>query len=233
MYTLHATQRESNLATTKLQDIPTFDGQDSAKLEDWFMGTETIAHILTESHTHTPGWGQIMWPNLNTHLQGPQTAKCWNEIKGILRLKLCNANIHTYTSQFMEIQQKGNETLVAYIHHFKTATKWSAVDILSTINSAKYFSTLDPPVGYHYIPLMEDSIPKTAFTSPFGKYKYLKVPFGLAEAPAYFQELMDKVLKDLPFSIAYLDDIIFYRKTQEEHLDHLQPVFHKPHNTEL
>ena len=55
--------------------------------------------------------------------EATQTGKCWDEIKGILRLKLCNANIHTYTSHFMEIQQKNNETLAAYIHHFKTAAK--------------------------------------------------------------------------------------------------------------
>ena len=50
--------------------------------------------------------------------------------------------------------------------------------------------------------LDEDSIPKTASTSPFGKYEYLKVLFGLAQAPAYFHELMYKVLKDLPFTIS-------------------------------
>ena len=55
-------------------------------------------------------------------------------------------------------------------------------------------------------PLMK-TFPKTAFTCPFGKYKYLKAPFGLAQAPAYFQELMNEVLKELPFIIAYLDDI--------------------------
>ena len=49
----------------------------------------------------------------------------------------------------------------------------------------------------------------------------------------YFQELMNKVLKDLPFAIAYLDDIIIYSKTAEEHLDHLQQVSHKLHDTEL
>ena len=64
-------------------------------------------------------------------------------------------------------------------------------------------------------PLNEDSIPKTAFISPFGIYEYLKVPFGLAQAPAYFQELMSKILKDLPFTIAYLDDIIINSKTAE------------------
>ena len=60
----------------------------------------------------------------------------------------------------------------------------------------------------------------------------MKLPFGLAQAPAYFQELMNKVLKDLPFAIAYLDDIIIYSKTAE-HLNHIQQVFYKPYNAEL
>ena len=76
------------------------------------------------------------------------------------------------------------------------------------------------------IPLDEASIPQTAFTSPFGKYEYLNVPFGLVQAPMYFQELMNKVLKDLPFTIAYLDDII-YSRSPGEHLYHVQQVFHK------
>ena len=58
-------------------------------------------------------------------------------------------------------------------------------DIFSQLNGAKYFSTLDLRAGYHLIGLTMDSIPKTAFTSPFGKYEYIKVPFGLAQAPAY------------------------------------------------
>ena len=91
---------------------------------------------------------------------------------------------------------------------------------LSFQSSDKYFSTLDLHAGYHHINLDEDSIPKTASTSPFEKYEYLKVTFGLAQAPAYFQELMSKVLKDLPFANGYLDDIIIYSKTAEEHLDH-------------
>ena len=59
-------------------------------------------------------------------------------------------------------------------------------DIFSKPNGAKYFSTLDFCAGYHHMSLGEDSIPKTAFTSPFEKYEYLKVPFGLAQAPTYF-----------------------------------------------
>ena len=100
-------------------------------------------------------------------------------------------------------------------------------DIFSQLNGAKYFSTLDLRAGYHHIGLTTDSIPKAAFTSPFGKYEYVKVPFGLAQAPAYFQELMTGVLKDLPFAMAYLDDIIIYSSTPEEHLQHIKTVFEK------
>ena len=100
-------------------------------------------------------------------------------------------------------------------------------DIFSQLNGAKYFSTLDLRAGYHHIGLTTDSIPKTAFTSPFGKYEYVKVPFGLAQAPAYFQELMTGVLKDLLFAMAYLDGIIIYSSTPEEHLQHIKTVFEK------
>ena len=86
---------------------------------------------------------------------------------------------------------------------------------------------MDLRAGYHHIELTADSIPKTAFTSPFGKYEYVKVPFGLAQAPAYFQELMTGVLKDLTFAMAYLDDIIIYSSTPEEHLQHIKKVFKK------
>ena len=100
-------------------------------------------------------------------------------------------------------------------------------DIFSQLNGAKYFSTLDLRAGYHHIRLTTDSIPKTAFISPCGKYEYVKVLFGLAQAPVYFQELMTGVLKDLPFAMAYLDDIIIYSSTPEEHPQHIKTVFKK------
>ena len=93
-------------------------------------------------------------------------------------------------------------------------------DIFPKLNEAKYFSTLDLRSGYHHIPLDKSSIPKTAFNSPFGKYEYVKVPFGLAQAPAHFQELMTGIWKDFDFTIAYLDDIIIFSRTAQEHLSH-------------
>ena len=100
-------------------------------------------------------------------------------------------------------------------------------DIFSKLNGATYFTTLDLCTGYHHIPLDKSSIPKTAFNSPFRKYEYVKVPFRLAQAPAYFQELMTSILKDFPFAIAYLDDIIIFSKTPQKHLSHICMVFEK------
>ena len=100
-------------------------------------------------------------------------------------------------------------------------------DIFSKLNGATYFTMLDLRAGYHHIPLDKPSIPKTAFNLPFGKYDSVKVPFGLAREPAYFQELMTGILKDFNFAIAYLDDIIIFSKTLQEHLSHIRKVFEK------
>ena len=74
---------------------------------------------------------------------------------------------------------------------------------------------MDLWAGYHHIPMDESSIPKTAFTSPFGKYEYVKVPFGLAQGPAYLQEPMTGVLKNLSFTIACMDNIIIFSRIAE------------------
>ena len=100
-------------------------------------------------------------------------------------------------------------------------------DIFSKLNGATYFTTLDLHTGYHHIPLDKSSIPKTAFNSPLRKYEYVKVPFRLTQVPAYFQELMTSILKDFPFVIAYLDDIIIFSKTPQEHLSHIHMVLEK------
>ena len=69
-----------------------------------------------------------------------------------------------------------------------------------------------------------NSVKKTTFVLPFGKYEYMKVQFGLAQAPAYFKNLMNKVLNGLSFTLAYLDDVIIFSETAEQHLNHIQVV---------
>ena len=98
-------------------------------------------------------------------------------------------------------------------------------EMYAKLKGAKVFSTKDLRSGYHHIALSKDSRAKTAFVMPFGKYKFLMVLFGLAQAPAYFQLLMNKVLEGLSFAMTYLDDIIISSNSEEEHLLHLEEVF--------
>ena len=102
-------------------------------------------------------------------------------------------------------------------------------DIFSKLNGAKFFSTQDLRAGYHHIPLDKSSIPKTAFNSPFGKYEYIKLPFGLAQAPAYFQELITRILKEFNFAIAYLDDIIILAEQQRNNCHTSEEIWRNFH----
>ena len=95
------------------------------------------------------------------------------------------------------------------------------------LKGAKVFSTVDLRSGYHHLALGKDSRVKTAFVTPFGKYKFLMVPFGLVQAPAYFQLLMKKVLEGLSYAMTYLDDIIIFSKNEDDHLRHLEEAFHQ------
>ena len=80
---------------------------------------------------------------------------------------------------------------------------------------AKIFTTLDLQSGYYHIALDHESKAKTAFVTPFGKYEFNAVPFGLA-APAYFQQLISIVLQDCSdFAMAYLDDIIIFSQNKK------------------
>ena len=90
-------------------------------------------------------------------------------------------------------------------------------EMYAKLKGAKFFSTIDLRSGYYHIALGKDSRVKTAFVMPFGKYKFLQVPFGLAQAPVFFQHLMNKVLDNCPFAMTYLDDIIIFSNTEEEH----------------
>ena len=98
-------------------------------------------------------------------------------------------------------------------------------EMYTKLKGTKVFSTIDLRSRYYHMALGKDSRAKTAFVMPFGKYKFLMVPFGLAQAPAYFQLLMNQVLEGLPFAMTYLDDIIIFSNSKEEHLLHLEEVF--------
>ena len=102
-------------------------------------------------------------------------------------------------------------------------------EIFDHLRGAKFFSKIDLRSGYHQIRLDSDSIPMTAFRTRYGLYEYLVLPFGLTNAPASFMSMMNSILHEYidQFVMAYLDDILIFSNTLEEHVKHLRLVLAK------
>ena len=109
-------------------------------------------------------------------------------------------------------------------------------DLLDALHGAKWFSTLDLKSGYWQVPISEQDKEKTAFRTSSGQlFEFNQVPFGLCNAPATFSRLMDRVLAGLHWEtcLFYLDDIIVFSSTWEEHLAQLREVFERLRHAKL
>jgi len=99
-------------------------------------------------------------------------------------------------------------------------------DLIDRIGRAKFLTKLDMTRGYWQVPLDEKLVPVSAFVTPFGHFQWRYMPFGLRNAPATFSRLVSKLLLGLDsFCAVYLDDIIIFSDSWEEHLRHLRMVF--------
>ena len=109
-------------------------------------------------------------------------------------------------------------------------------DLLDALHGAKWFSTLDLKSGYWQVPIAEQDKEKTAFRTSSGQlFEFNQVPFGLCNAPATFSRLMDRVLAGLHWEtcLFYLNDIIVFSSTWEEHLARLREVFERLRHAKL
>ena len=98
--------------------------------------------------------------------------------------------------------------------------------MFAKLGGAKFFSTIDLRSAYYHIGLTRESQVKSAFVVPMGKWQFKRTPFGLSQAPAYFQLLIDQVLMGCgDFAMGYLDDSIVFSRSEEEHLQHLEEIF--------
>ncbi|GJZ94588.1 putative nucleotidyltransferase, ribonuclease H [Tanacetum coccineum] len=96
-------------------------------------------------------------------------------------------------------------------------------DLFDQLQGSQYFSKIDIRSGYHQLRVHEDDIPKTTFRTCYGYFEFTVMPFGLTDAPAIFMDLMNRVCRPYleTFMIVFIDDILIYSKTREEHELHL------------
>ena len=108
-------------------------------------------------------------------------------------------------------------------------------DILDTLGEAKFFSVLDLKAGFHQIRMAEESKKITAFITKKGLYEYNVMPFGLATNPSAFSRFVHKAFKDMSWAglVFYIDDVIIYAKTAEEHYQILKKLLARCRETQL
>lgn len=153
--------------------------------------------------------------------------------KGIIR-----PSDSPWSAPVVLVKKKGREGDVKYrfCTDFRALNSITRVDVyplpliqetLEQLGTSRYFSTVDLKSGYHQIPIAPEHREKTAFTTVGGHYEYNRLAFGLAGGPATFQRVMDQLLMGLKGAgcYVYLDDVVVYSSTIEEHADRLRDLF--------
>jgi hypothetical protein len=156
-----------------------------------------------------------------------------NEIEQLLKVKVIRPSRSPYCSA-PQIVGKKDETWRFAIDYRKINEAAEdflyplpkMAEIFDCFAGAKWFTTINLARGYWQIAMHPDSIPITSFITPFGQYEFTVMPFGLKQAPGWFQLLMNDVLRPVIAKIAvvYLDDIIIYSKSLEQHEKDIETV---------
>lgn len=201
-----------------------------AKTDEDLGYTQTVTHPITLTDDQ---------PVKIPHRRIPpnQIVEVKQHIENLLNQGIIRKSISPYASPVVIVRKKDNSIRLCVDYRaLNTKTIKDAYPLprieeaLDVLNGAKYFSSIDLIQGYHQVAVKTEDIPKTAFrVGTGGLFEYVRMPFGLCNSPATFQRLMEACLGDENFDILvlYLDDILVFSRTIEEHILRLDKVFTK------
>ncbi len=166
------------------------------------------------------------------------------QVTELLQKQLIEPSVSPYGAPLLFVLKKGGELrmIIDYCALNKLTIKNRFPlpridDLFDKLHGSQYFTSLDAASGFHQILLQESDRPKTAFRTPFGHYQFRVLPFGLTNAPATFQAVMNRVFEHpkflangkvnplaaiSDFVLVFIDDILIFTKTAEEHVEHVK-----------
>jgi hypothetical protein len=168
-----------------------------------------------------------------------------NHLQLLLRTGIIRKSHSPYSSNLVLVKKKDNSLRICVDYRqLNQKTKKDAYvlprieEILDCLAGNRYFSVIDMKSGFHQVEILEEHKERTAFTvGPLGLYEYNMMPFGLSNSPGTHQRLMQECLSDLHLHICciFIDDVIVFSRTYEEHVERLKLVFDriKEHNLKL
>lgn len=152
-----------------------------------------------------------------------------NEIYRLKELKIIRESSSRYACPaFVIVKKNGDMRLVVDYRPINRRTISDSYPFpnmheeIRSIPKSEWFSQIDLSMGYHQIEMAELSKQFTSFVTPYGQFEYNQVPFGLKNAPRIFQRMIRSIFSDLPFVRTFLDDILIFSQSKEEHLDHVK-----------
>ena len=244
---LHQASVELPEVDTKAQFLQHFDfshlnSQDTEKLKTFLLthrnlfATDTSEMGCTDTITHRI---ELENPAPFKDKSRPIPPGAYNEVRQHIAELLTSGVIKPsrspYSSNMVLVRKKdGSLRLCVDYRRLNNATIKDAYSIpridtlIDSLKGARYFASLDLFSGYHQVKVADEHQERTAFSAgPLGFYEFVKMPFGLCNAPATFQRMMERVLDGLNMNICavYLDDVIVYASTEEEMYERLSKVF--------
>ena len=159
-----------------------------------------------------------------------------NHIKQLVEAQVVRESCSPYASPLVLVRKKdGTLRLCVDYRLLNAKTRRDAYPLpridesLDALSGAQWFSTLDLASGYNQVPVAEADRHKTAFCTPFGLFEFNRMPFGLCNAPSTFQRLMERIFADQSCQslLLYLDDVIVFSSSFEQHLQRLETVLQR------
>jgi hypothetical protein len=188
--------------------------------------TQAIKH-----HIETNGEIIVLQPYKTPFVHRPFLKK---KLEEMVNGKIIERSTSAFRSPHLMVGKKSGEMRLCHdyreLNRITTKIRYPLPlieDILHRLHGAKYFTTLDLFSGFWQIEIAECDRHKTAFSCEFGHFHYIRMPFGLCNAPSTFQRAMEIILEPIlnTFVMVYIDDIIIFSKVLIEHTSHLKQVF--------